>query len=176
MVESLITPTALMNIGAPAALVSASTYISPALSFITPALSVASAVGQVSAGYQANTVAQTQARQLEISARQEEVRGRQEADKIRRALNATLASQRAAFAARGINPNTGTPLVLATESRSAAAQDIQDAQFNAQSAATQKRLEGVQSRIQGGAAKTAGYTSAAGTLYQARDIFGSLVR
>jgi hypothetical protein len=111
-----------------------------------------------------------------MTAKQEELRGRQQADSIRRALQQNLATQRAVFSARGVNPNTGTPLVLSQQSETAAGRDIETAMFNSGMGAAQNRLAASQQRIEGKAAITSGYMKAADTLYGGRDMFGSLLR
>ncbi len=138
-------------------------------------LTAASAFGSIMGGSQQNAVYKAQAQQYELSARTEELKGREQADKIRRGLQATLASQNAAFAARGISLNSGTPLNLGNVSKSEASKDIEDAQFNASMASGAERLNAVQSRISGKAAKTAGYGNAMSTIFKSSS-FGSLIR
>lgn len=138
-------------------------------------LTAASAFGSIMGGSQQNAVYKAQAQQYELSARTEELKGREQADKIRRGLQATLASQNAAFAARGISLSSGTPINLGNVSKSEASKDIEDAQFNASMAAGADRLSAVQSRISGKAAVTSGYGSAASTLFSSKS-FGSLIK
>lgn len=148
----------------------------PSVSLLSPALNAASAFGAISGGLQQAAISKAQAQQYQLQARQEELRGREEADRIRRTLQANLATQNAIFSARGISPNSGTPVTLGTASRTAASRDIETAQFNASQAAGASRSRAAQSRIEGSAAKTAGYTTAATRLYGSRDSFGSLIR
>lgn len=134
-----------------------------ALSTILP---VVGAVGSVMGGQQQASAYKAQARQSELAAKQEELRGREQADNIRRSLQATLASQNAAFAARGISPFTGTPLALSTESRNQASRDIDIARFGAGQAAGALRGQAGQQRIEASSARTSGYTQAASMLYK----------
>lgn len=145
-------------------------------SFIAPAFSLLSAAGQANAGNQQAQIAAAQQRQYELSARQEELKGREQADKIRRGLQATLASQKAIFAGRGISPLSGTPMSIGNDSRTQASIDIEDAMFNAGTAASALRGQGYQSRLEGNAARTTAYGNAAKTLYGASDSFRSLLR
>jgi hypothetical protein len=107
-----------------------------------------------------------QAQQSQFAARQEELKGRQQADNIRRSLQATLASQNAAFSARGISLSSGTPLNLANVSKSEASNDIQIAQFGAAQSAGALRSQAGQQKIQASSAKVAGYTQAATSAYK----------
>lgn len=139
----------------------------PYVSLISTGLSGASALSQVAGGYQESAVYKAQARQSELSARQEELRGRDQADKIRRSLQATLASQRAGFAARGISPGSGTPVALGNISRTEAASDIETAMFGSQMAGAQERGQAAQYRLSGRSAVTKGYGGAASSLIKA---------
>lgn len=132
-----------------------------ALPTIGTVLSIGSAAGSILGGQQQASVYKAQAQQSQLSARQEELKGRDQADKIRRSLQATLASQNAAFSARGISLNSGTPTNLARTSMNAASSDIQTAQFGAGMSAAAERGQAAQYKISAGAAKVSGYTSAA---------------
>lgn len=133
-------------------------------SLLSTGMTAFSAFGQISAGSQQNAIAKAQARQYELAARQEELKGREQADNIRRSLQASLASQRAMFGARGISLNSGTVRGLASESMTAAARDIEIARFGAGQNADALRGQAYQSRIEGRAGRVAGYTGAAKTL------------
>lgn len=132
-----------------------------------PYLSAASAgvsvVGSIMGGTQQQAVYKAQAKQSELAAKTEEIKGRQQADMIRRSLQSTLASQSAAFAARGISLNGGTPGNIAANSRTQASRDIQTAQFGSDVTAETNRAQGKQYKIQGNQALSSGYTSAFGT-------------
>lgn len=128
---------------------------------LSGALTAASAFGSIMGGSQQNAAYKAQAKQYELSARQEELKGRDQADKIRRSLQATLATQRAAWGARGVSSTGGTPVNLAAQSSNDASYDIQLAQFGAGMAAGADRGNGAQARISGSAAKMKGYTDAA---------------
>ena len=154
----------------------AAVAIGQATSLIGVASTAFGAVGSVMGGQQQAAVSAAQARQEMLSARQEELKGREEGDKIRRALSVSLASQNAIFSARGISTAGGTPLTLAGVSSTAAARDIETAQFNAGQAAASRRSQAAQFGIEGRAARTAGFTNAATSLFGAKDQFGSLLR
>lgn len=126
-----------------------------------------SIVGTLQAGRQTAASNKAQAQQYELSARQEVLKGREQADNIRRSLQSTLASQNAAFAARGISLNGGTPANLATVSRTNASRDIETAQFGAGMASAAQTGQAAQSRIAASAAKTSSYATAAGSLIKA---------
>lgn len=127
-------------------------------------LSGVSAIGSILGGNQQAATANAQAKQYELSARTEELKGREQADNIRRSLQATLATQRATFSARGVSNLGGTPVNLAGVSSSNAGRDIQLAQFGAGQSADQARAQAGQSRVDASTAKIAGYTSAASTI------------
>lgn len=131
------------------------------------AMAGAGAVGSILQGQQQAAMYKAQARQSELSARQEELKGRDEADKIRRNLQSTLASQNAAFAARGISLNSGTPRTIASDSRTQAGYDIQTAQFGAGMSAAAERGTADQLRMAGRAARQASYFNAATSIYKA---------
>ena len=135
-------------------------------SILSTGLSAASAFGSIMGGNQEAAAFKAQARQSELSARAEELKGRDQADKIRRSLQATLASQNAAFAARGISLNDGTPVNLGNVSKTQASQDIATAQFGAGMAAEAERGSAQQQRSSASSAKIKGYTGAASTLYK----------
>ena len=138
--------------------------IGQGVSLIGTGLTALSAFGSIMGGQQDAAVYKAQARQSEMSAKTEELKGREQADRIRRSLQATLASQNAAFGARGISLNSGTPVNIGNVSRSEASRDIENAQFNSNMSAAQERAQGSQYRIMGRAARTSGYMQAASTL------------
>lgn len=138
--------------------------IAGAGSLISGGLTAASAFGSIMGGNQQAAVYKAQAQQSELSARQEELKGREQADKIRRSLQATLSSQNAAFAARGISLTSGTPVNIGNVSRTEAARDIENAQFGAGMASAAERGQAGQYRMSGRAARTSGYTNAAMSL------------
>ena len=135
-------------------------------SVLSTGLTAVSAIGAITGGRQEAAAYKAQARQSELSARAEELKGRDQADKIRRSLQSTLASQNAAFAARGISLNDGTPVNLGNVSKTQASQDIATAQFGAGLAAESERGNAQQLRSSASAAKTKGYTSAGSILYK----------
>ena len=134
-----------------------------AASIIGTGLSVASAL---SGGSQQSAMYKAQAAQSELAARQEELKGRDQADKIRRSLQSTLASQNAAFAARGISLNSGTPVSLGAQSKNDASYDIQVAQFGSGMSAAAERGNAAQNRISAKSAKISSYGTAATSLYK----------
>jgi phage replication-related protein YjqB (UPF0714/DUF867 family) len=102
-----------------------------------------------------------QAKQSELSARTEELKGKDQANKIRDSLRATLASQNAAFAARGISLAGGSPMNIANASKTQASQDIEYAQFGSTMAAEAERGTAQQLRQAGKNAVTNSYFKAA---------------
>lgn len=150
--------------------------VGTAMGGISSLLSVGSAIGQVSSGMQQSAIYKAQAQQYQLAAKQEELRGREQADRIRRSLQATLASQNAIFSARGIATGTGTPVTLARKSMTEAGADIEAAMFSAGQSAGALRSQAAQSKISASSAMTSGFTGAAEKLYKNRDAFGSLLR
>ena len=128
-------------------------------SMIGTGLTAASAFGSVMSGFQENAVYKGMAKQSELSAKTEELKGREQADKIRRSLNATLASQNAAFAARGVSLTSGTPVNIGNVSRTEAGRDIENAQFGANTTAAAERSQASQYRLTGKSAITRGFAS-----------------
>ncbi len=145
--------------------------LTAATPFVSGAFSLLSAGSALMGGSQQAAVYKAQGVQNELAARQEELRGRDQADKIRRSLQATLASQNAAFASRGISLASGTPVNLGNVSKNEASYDIQLAQFGSGMSAAAERGNAAQNKMSAGAAKIAGYGSAATSLYKA----GSLI-
>lgn len=135
-------------------------------------LSIASSI---SGGMQQNAIAKSQAEQYQLAARQETLKGREQADQIRRSLQATLASQNAAFSARGVALNSGTPFNIASQSMTQASRDIDVARFGAGQSAAALRAQGQQSKIEGRAAMMQGFGQAATSIYGARNSIGSLL-
>ena len=146
------------------------------LSGASTLFSLGSAFGQVQSGMQQAAVFKGQSRQYELAARQEELRGREQADRIRRSLQANLASQNAIFAARGVAPTSGSAVGIANRSRTEAGLDIENTMFNAGQSSYQQRAQAQQAKMQGSAARTSGYMKAAQTFAGSSDAFGSLLR
>ena len=145
-------------------------------SLLSPLMTIGSAVGQISSGMQQSAIYKAQAQQYQLAAKQEELRGREQADRIRRSLQANLASQNAIFSARGIATGMGTPVTLARKSMTEAGADIETAMFSAGQSAGALRSQAAQSKISASSAMTSGFAGAAGKLYENRDAFGSLLR
>jgi len=124
-------------------------------------LTAASIAAPIIQGRNENAIYKAQAKQSELSARTEELKGRDQASKIRDSLRATLASQNAAFAARGISLSGGTPMSIANQSKTQASRDIQTTQFGSTMAAEAERGNAQQQRMSGKAALSAGYFGAA---------------
>lgn len=135
-----------------------------ALPSIGTVLSAGSAISSIMGGQQGAAVSKMQSQQAQLAARQEELKGRETAASIRRNLSASLASQNAIFAARGIAPS-GTPMTIANESKSAAARDIDLARFGAGQSAGALRTQAQQYQIEGQAKKIGGFADAAKSFY-----------
>lgn len=131
-----------------------------AFSALTSLPTILSVGSSIAGGYSGAAVSRAQAQQAELTAKQEELKGREQAAQIRRQLSASLASQNAIFAARGINPTTGTPKALAQESTSQASRDIEIARFGATQAAGALRSQATQYKIEGSTKKLEGYSKA----------------
>jgi hypothetical protein len=129
------------------------------------ALLVGSAGMSILSGVQGQMVSKAQSQQAQLAARQEELKGREQANQIRRNLSQALASQNAIFAARGINPTTGTARVISQESMSQAARDVDITRFGATQAAGALRSQAQQYKIEGNAKLMSGFTDAAKSMY-----------
>lgn len=147
-----------MKVGTAAA-ISSSISALPSIGAVATGLSGLSAI---QSGQAQSVSFKAQAQQSEMAARQEEIRGRQQADQIRRGLQSALSAQNAIFAARGINPNTGTPRALAQKSMRAAGQDIETSMFNTGMNVAQERSQAAQLRTSASQAKMASYGEATG--------------
>lgn len=163
MAESLLAVAAVAAPETAAAIGASSTFA--ALPSAGTLLSVGSAASSIMGGSQGAAVSKMQARQAELSARQEELKGREQAAQIRRQLSASLASQNAIFAARGINPTMGTPRVLSQESASQAARDIDITRFGAAQSAGALRSQAKQYQIEGSSKRFEGFAKAGTSLY-----------
>jgi hypothetical protein len=139
-------------------------------SLLATGVTAASAFGSIMGGQQQAAVSKSQAKQYELSARAEELKGRDQANRIRESLRSTIASQNAAFASRGIQLGTGTPLALGNVSRNEASRDLQTAQFGSGMAAEAARGTAAQSRATASAQSIKGYADAASS------IGGSLIK
>lgn len=113
-----------------------------ALPSASATLGLVSGGASILGGFQQAGAYKAQAQQSEMAARTEELRGREQADRIRRSLQATLASQNAAFAARGVASGSGTPINIGNVSRTEAAADIEAARFGAGTSAGALRSRG----------------------------------
>lgn len=163
------------TIGPVTAAASGAATLSSFGSLIGTGLTAASAFGSIMGGGQEAAMYKAQAKQSELSAKQEELKGRLQADKIRNSLLATLASQRAAFSARGISLGSGTPVNLASQSYNEASKDIELAQFGAGMASAAELAQADQYKMAGKSSKIKGYTNAGFSLYAGKNSFGSLL-
>lgn len=123
------------------------------------------ASGQAQAGRQ-------QQQAYDINAQQEEIQGAQqrnisitEAQQKERQATLRAGSIRAAYGAAGVDPNSGSPLAVmadqATQGELTKHLTLWQGMAQQQSADTQAGID----RLQGRAARAAGYSSAAGTLF-----------
>lgn len=135
-----------------------------AFSALTMAPTLLSVGGSIAGGFQGAAVSKMQTRQAELAAKQEELKGRETAATIRRQLNASLASQNAIFAARGIAPG-GTTQTISNESSSQAARDIEIARFGAAQSAGALRSQAQQYQVEGSAKKLSGFADAGKSFY-----------
>jgi hypothetical protein len=137
-------------------------------------LGLLGAFGSLQAGKYQAAAYKAQSKQYELSAKAEELKGRDQADKIRRSLQSTLASQNAAFGARGISLNSGTARSLATQSMSDASSDISRAQFGSGYAAESLRMEASGARSAARQARIQSYMAAAGGLVNTAKAAGGM--
>jgi len=110
-----------------------------------------------------------QAKQQDFAAQQAALAGRSQANGINAALRATLASQRARYAAAGVTLE-GTPDTVAAASAAEAERQTALARGNATIAAEQRRIQGTSLLDE------AGRTSAAGTVNLGLSLFGTMDR
>lgn len=144
-------------------------------SLVSNVAGMGSLLTSVQSGRQQAAVYKMQGQQAQMAAQQEELRGREQADKIRQALQRTLASQNATFAARGISPNSGTPRVIANESRSEASRDIELARFGAGQSAFKHSSEAGQYVVSSRSARLSGFGSALNNIYKPYESRKSLI-
>lgn len=127
------------------------------------ALSFASAASTLFGGFQQASAAEDQAEQQArsinlqadqdlLDAKQEELRGKQESNDILERLNSTMAQQRVAAAANGLDINFGTPVNIADTTQRRGELQLSTTRNDAQSRALSRRRQATQRRI--GAANT----------------------
>lgn len=159
--------------GTAAAATAAGSFIGPVtaaqsaagtLSLLSPVFSGISALGSIAGGFSDNSAYKAQAKQQALQARAEEIKGKQQANAIQDNLRRTLAAQNAAFAARGISPQSGSPVVLGRESREAAMNDIDVARFNSEMASMQGYQQAAQTKSKGKSALYSGILNAGSLL------------
>lgn len=121
-------------------------------------------LGAISGGFSESNAYKLEAKQQELAARAEEVKGRQQAIAVQDKLRRVLASQNAAFAARGISAQSGTPIVLGNQSIAQARNDLDIARFDSASAVTGYKLQASQSRSAASRAKVSGFIKAGSLL------------
>jgi hypothetical protein len=131
-------------------------------------LSAASSL--LSAGQQANA-ARSEAKIAEFQGRQEEIRGKEEANSIRERLVRTLASQRAAYAASGVDLS-GSASDVMDETFAAGDRELDTSRDNTVLRASQKRLEANQLRSAASSTLLGGVANAGATLAARRSLGG----
>lgn len=125
-------------------------------SLIQGALTGAAAYSDINAGRIAQQTAELNARNAELRANQIALQGRQQSIEIRRQLDRDLASQSAAFAARGVLTGEGSAAAAADESRTAASDDIETVRFNTTTKTQTEAINASQMRLEGSAQRAAG--------------------
>lgn len=114
--------------------------------------------GNITGASQIEATAKANAKQSELAAKAEELKGRAQADKIRNALLSTLASQRAAFSARGLGLGSGTFKNVQAQSYTEANKDIEFTKFGAALNAEQLYGQAKQQKLEGKYGKYKAYT------------------
>lgn len=123
------------------------------------------AYAQDQAGEAQQDLANRNAKMLKQSADDEIERGNEEVLQIRRRGRAIKGAQRAAFAAQGVDVDTGTALDLQNETDAYAEQDAATARRNAARAAWGLRVSAANQRLGGRYAARAGTNAAIGTAF-----------
>lgn len=139
------------------------TFMAAAAPYITAAAAGLQAVSSISQGNsQANmakynaAVSEREARQAKEAAKFEEGRNRQAAESL-------LSSQKAAFAKGGVTPE-GSPLLVQAETAEEAEIDALALRYSGSVAEARAKSQAALDRMQGKAAKTAGYLGAGTSL------------
>ncbi len=125
-------------------------FLAPALPFLAVAGTAISAFGQFQAG-------QAQGRALDISAQRTERTAQEKEFNERVRLRRLLSSQRARFGKGGVDPLSGSPLMLMAETEILGEREIGFIRTTGQETAEQERASG-------GRARTAGTIGAGTTL------------
>lgn len=123
-----------------------------------------SAVGQIQAGAQQAKLAKYQAKVEEAHAQQATAIAASEEERIRREGRRVRQQQLAQLAAAGLDPTTGSPLLLAVEAAEETELAALDARFSGRLQADEAGRRAALSRAEGRIAKTQGYFGAARTI------------
>jgi hypothetical protein len=103
------------------------------------------------------------AQEMDLEAQREEVRGKQEANNILDALRQTLAAQRVAFAANGVDTGFGTPVSVQQETRDVADRQLSVTRSDALIQAISRRRQAAALREESGNILTSGRATARNT-------------
>lgn len=149
-------------IGAAAAAASAAApYVAVATSLASAGLAYAGSQRQASALRQ-------QAQQQQFAAEQEALKGRAQVQGINDALRATLAGQRARYAAAGVEL-TGTPDTVARETEAEAERQTTITRTNATMAAEARRIQAASLLSESSLTRQAGYLNLGFSLFSTAD-------
>ena len=116
-----------------------------------------SAVGAVSQGAAAKKQASFNARQAELEAQRRDQIARAEAGAFRKQQSKLLARQRALLGASGLDPGSGTPLLVAGETAGEVELQARRILAGGQAEATRLRNQATLERVSGRAARTTGF-------------------
>ena len=125
-----------------------------------------SAVGAVSQGAAAQKQARFNARQAELEAQRRDQIARAEAGAFRKQQSKLLARQRALLGASGLDPGSGTPLLVAGETAGEVELQARRILAGGQAEATRLRNQATLERASGRAARTAGVLRGGALLLQ----------
>lgn len=128
-----------------------------------PVLAAASPVaGPIVGGFMGYQAAGLESEQLKMAAERERLAARSQAVSIREELSRTIGAQRALMAARGINPDEGSGLLLQNRAARDAQLDLDLTQVNLGTALRGNALQRRQSSLAGRASLLQGFSQAAG--------------
>lgn len=126
-----------------------------------------SAAGQINAGMQQKKLAKYQARAAEVEAQNATALAAEEESRTRRAGRRLLQDQRAQLAAAGLDPDAGSPLLLAVEAAEETELAALDARLSGRLASDERRRDATLRRAEGRLAFVNSLFGAVGTVGKA---------
>lgn len=136
----------------------------PIMIGLTAASTAVSVAGQVKAGNAAKKAGEFNAAVSELQAKDALARGKTDEARFRQGVRALIGSQRAGFAAQGVDVGVGSALDVQAEAAFLGELDALTIRNNAEREAWAHRMEAINYRMGGQAAQRASRWNAAGTV------------